>query len=112
MSERTEIGWIEHAHFGSGGYQDAQFGLSLTFSGDGWGCGTFEGFWASKPSEYAKWSNEDRRNSFADTVEKLIKILEDARVKSVEKLAGAPVELTFEGNTLKDWRVLTEAIRK
>ena len=26
------------------------------------------------------------------------------------KLKGKPVEVTFEGNTLKEWRILTEVL--
>jgi hypothetical protein len=38
------------------------------------------------------------------------KLLRDAKVDSVEKLKGKPIEATFDGNTLKEWRILTEVL--
>jgi hypothetical protein len=38
------------------------------------------------------------------------KLLKEAKVDSVDKLKGKPVEVTFEGNTLKSWRILTEVL--
>jgi hypothetical protein len=43
-------------------------------------------------------------------VERIDKILTDAKVYSVDKLKGKPVELTFDGNMLKEWRILTEVL--
>ena len=40
----------------------------------------------------------------------LSKLLNDAKVDSVDKLKGIPVEVTLEDNTLKEWRVLTEVL--
>jgi hypothetical protein len=37
-------------------------------------------------------------------------LLHDAKVDSVEKLKGVPVEILFEGNTLKEWRIFTEVL--
>lgn len=37
-------------------------------------------------------------------------ILEAAKVEKLSHLKGKPVEVTFEHNTLKDWRILEEAI--
>jgi hypothetical protein len=38
------------------------------------------------------------------------KLLKEAKVNSVDKLKGIPVEVTFDGNILKDWRILTEVL--
>jgi hypothetical protein len=38
------------------------------------------------------------------------KLLKESKVDSVEKLKGKPVEVTFEGNMLKEWRILTEVL--
>jgi hypothetical protein len=43
-------------------------------------------------------------------VERIDKILTDAKVDSVDKLKGKPVEVTFDGTTLKDWRILKEVL--
>jgi hypothetical protein len=41
----------------------------------------------------------------------LSKLLKEAKVDSVGKLKDIPVEVTFfEGNILKEWRVLTEVL--
>jgi hypothetical protein len=40
----------------------------------------------------------------------LSKLLKDAKVRSVDKLKGIPVEAIFDGNVLKEWRVLTEVL--
>ena len=53
---------------------------------------------------------EDRRKTMADMCYKIAETLNAAAVEDVAKLVGKPVEVTFEGNTLKDWRILTEAI--
>ncbi len=105
-----QIGKISAARFGFGGYQDACIGLSLTFESKGWGVGTFVGGWAIERSEYCKWSEGERRDSLADAVWKLKETLEQAHKQHVGELVGVPVEVTLEGNLLKDWRVLTEVI--
>jgi hypothetical protein len=38
------------------------------------------------------------------------KLLKDAKVNSVDELKGKPVEVTFDGNMLKEWRILTEVL--
>jgi hypothetical protein len=40
----------------------------------------------------------------------LSKLLNEAKVSSVDKLKGIPVEVTFDGNMLKEWRILTEVL--
>lgn len=108
--ERKELGKIAHVTFGFGGDQDAMIGLSLTFSGKSWGCGTFVGGWAIERNEREQWSEGDRSASLAAAVWKLKETLEAAKKQHVEELRGVPVEVTLEGNVLKSWRVLTEVI--
>jgi hypothetical protein len=110
MAERTELGRIAKATFGFGGYDDAMMGLSLTFSGDSWGCSHFEGTWASAPSERALWTLADQDQQWAGAVRLLRDTLKAAKRSHVADLVGVPVECTFERNTLKSWRVLTEVI--
>jgi hypothetical protein len=104
------LGKIQHARFGLGGYQDCQIGLSLTFSGQGWGCNWFVGAWATSRSEYTKWSEEDRLRDAGQAAMKLVEILNKTKKGDVSQLVGVPVEVTFEGNVLKDWRVLEEVL--
>ena len=85
-------------------------GLSLQFSGESWGCGHFDGQWAIKPSDHAKWTDDERVRGLGETVMRLKEILEQAKVRHVEELVGIPVECTFEGMTLTNWRVLMEVL--
>jgi len=108
--KRKELMKITRATFGFGGYDDAQFGLSLSFEGKGCGTDTFIGAWSFPPSEHAQWTVADQSQLFADAVRLLVSTLTDAKKKHVGELVGVPVEVTFEGNMLKEWRVLTELI--
>lgn len=108
---RKELGKITKAQFGRGGYQDCQIGLTLNLGGpEGWGTSTFSGFWAQERSERSQWTEEDRITALGKVVMELNKILEDAKVEHVGELVGIPVEATFDGNILKDWRVLKEVL--
>lgn len=108
-----KLGKIESVKFGLGGYQEAMLGLSVTLSGEGWGVGDFKGNWDAetiKVSEYTKWTETDRDKGYSDTMRFLSKLLKEAKVSSVDKLKGIPVEVTFDGNLLKEWRILTEVL--
>ena len=111
MSEKR-IGKIKKASFGKGGYQDAQIGVSFDLGSDkeAWGVGDFWGAWATERSTHCKWTDAERVTHLGEMVMRLNKTLEQAKVEKVEELRGKPVEVTFDGNTLKEWRVLTEAI--
>ncbi len=111
---RKEIGKIKSVSFGYGGYQDAMFGLSVTLGSDKecWGVGDFNGAWSisTKVTERTKWTEADRREQFADTMVFVNELLIKAKIKNVNELNGIPVEVTFDGNTLKEWRILEEVI--
>ena len=106
------IGKIKKARFGHGGYQDAMIGVSFDLGSDkdGWGVGDFWGAWAIDRSGYCKWTEADRIAQIGGAVMRLNAVLNDAKVAKVDELAGIPIEATFDGNTLKEWRVLTEVI--
>lgn len=109
----TELGKISQVKFGYGGYQDMQFGLSLTFESKGWGVSTFIGSsWSidMEVSEHSQWTEEDRDKGFARTMRKLNEYMKDAKVKDVYQLKGIPVEVTFDCNELDSWRILTEVL--
>ena len=109
-----KLGKIEKVHFGLTGYQDAMLGLSLTFSGDGWGVGTNEPmFWDANTiqhDKYSKWSEEDRDKAYAKTMRRISDLLKDAKVNEIHRLLGKPVECTFDGLSLVEWRILTEVL--
>lgn len=113
MSLRKELGKIDRAEFGFGGYQEACIGLTLEFSGQFGGVGTFKGGWAPstiKITQGTKWTEEDRSQSFDEVVRFVDKILSEAKKRYVHELRGIPVEMTFDGTMLKDWRILTEVL--
>lgn len=109
--ERKELGKIQKAWFGLGGYQDAQVGLWLQLGGEGWGVGTGEqGGWSFPPDTHAKWTLEDQSDTYATMVRKVLELLKFAKVDSIDKLHGIPVECTFDGMQLKSYRILTEVL--
>jgi len=107
------LGKIERVTFGHGGYQDSMLGLSVTLSGEAWGVSDFKGNWDAelvKHSEHFKWSEQDRSKAYDETMRFLSKLLKEAKVDNVDKLKGKPVEATFDGNRLEEWRILTEVL--
>lgn len=108
-----KLGKISQVYFGLGGYQDCQLGLSLTFEGKNWGCGTFIGNWDSESIKHdpsCKWTEKDRSKWHDNVMRSLSKILKQAKVNSVDQLKNIPVEVTFNDNILKDWRILEEVL--
>lgn len=108
-----KLGKIESVKFGHGGYQECMLGLSFTLSGTGWGVSDFKGGWDAEQIEHNKhtqWNESDRDKTYSDTMRFLSKLLKEAKVHSVDKLKGIPVECTFDGNMLKEWRILTEVL--
>jgi len=109
------IGKIKSVRIGDGGYQDAMFGISFDLGSDkeSWGVGDFWGGrgMSIKPDGPSyKWTEKDRLKQYADTFVRLAHLMADANVTEVGKLVGRPIEVEFEANTLKSWRILTEAI--
>ena len=88
-------------------------GLHVTLGASGWGVGDSRANWdveQIKWSEHSKWSEEDRDVWYAEIMRYVSKLLKDAKVDSVDKLKGKPVEVTLDGNLLKEWRILTEVL--
>lgn len=108
----TKIGKIRKIAVGLGGYQDVMLGLSVSLEGKGWGVNDFKGSWGPDiaHSESCKWTEADRRNVHADTMNLIGQLLQDAKKSTVDQLQGVPIEATFDGNILKSWRILTEVI--
>lgn len=109
-----ELGKIRSVKFGYGGYQEAMFGLTITFEGKGWGVSQFipggwkDSFDPNKP--HHKWTEDDRTRLRAELCKKIDVILSSAKVDDINKLVGIPVEVIFKDNTLEDWRVLEEVL--
>lgn len=108
-----ELGKITNAYFGIGGYQDAQLGLHLVFQGGCVGCSTNHCTWdynIIENTETSNWGEEDRSQRVVEIVRKVSNLLHQAKVKKVSDLKGIPVEMIFENQSLKDYRILTEVL--
>ena len=113
MKMNKKLGKISNIKFGYGGYQDVMLGLKISFEMQGSGVCDFKGFWDYNLIDHSpscQWSEAERDAFFVDLVKQISNLLNDAKVSSLDKLKNKPVELTFEGNTLRDWRILTEVI--
>ena len=108
-----KLGRIENVKFGIGGYQNAMIGLHITLGNNGWGVQDSRSAWDAENIKYSKnskWTEADRDKKYAEIVRYLSKLLKDAKVNNIDKLKGIPVEVTFEDNMLKEWRILTEVL--
>jgi hypothetical protein len=97
MSTKKELGKIDSVRFGLGGYQDVMLGIHFTFSFKGAGvCDSMCSWDAEKIecSEHAKWTEKDRDRNYAEIMRFVSKLLDDAKVDSIDKLKGVPVEVT------------------
>jgi hypothetical protein len=106
MIDKTNValGRISNASFGWGGHQDAMIGLTVGLAGQSWAVGDFWGVFPDGEDEISV----DKVSGA--TLRRLAELLAKAKVKSVDKLVGIPVEITFDGQVLKSWRVLTEVL--
>lgn len=103
------LGKIQKVRVGFGGYDDAMFGVAFTLGGaDGWGVSDWKGPWTTKVTESTKWTEADRSHEFDTVMRWLWQLCKEAKVTTVDQLQGIPVEVTFEDNRLKSWRILTE----
>jgi hypothetical protein len=107
---KTELGKIQKAYWGLGGYQDCQIGLSLVFSMKGAGVSTFIGAWATKRTNSTQWTEVKRLAEIGAAGMKCVELLNATGKLDVASLAGTPVELTFDGNVLAGWRLLDEVL--
>jgi hypothetical protein len=114
---RKELGKIISAKFGLGGYQGVQIGIHIQLgssaSGSGWGVCTSKSGWDPSVVECSgncKWTEADRAKQHDEIVRYISGLLKDAKVESVDKLVGIPVEVTFDGNAIQSFRILSEVI--
>ena len=109
---RKELGKIKSISIGYGGYQDCQFGVFIELGGKGWGVGDCRAYWgrAIQWNKECKWTEEDRAQAFGEALAWLDDLIIQAKKRNATELVGIPVEVTFDGNMLKSWRILTEVI--
>lgn len=95
-------------------YQKYLIILKINYNGNNdWGVQDSRSAWDAENIKYSKnskWTEADRDKKYAEIVRYLSKLLKDAKVNSIDKLKGIPVEVTFEDNMLKEWRILTEVL--
>jgi hypothetical protein len=108
-----ELGKIEKVRFGHCGYQDACLGISFVLRGKGWGLQDSKSAWDAElieHTEHTKWTEEDRNKQYSEIMRYVSKLLKDAKVDSIDKLEGKPIEVTLDGMLLHEWRILTEVL--
>ena len=106
---RKQFGKIASIRLGSGGYDDAMFGVTVIMSFDGTGCQDFKGSWQTY-SHGAQYSKEQWEDSHHETYDWLRELMRQAKVDDFTKLAGAPIEAEFNGLKLSSWRILSEVL--
>ena len=113
IEERKKLGKINSVKIGACGYQEAMFGVVFDFSlagGTTVECTQLVGAWNTKRTEDCEWTEESRIEGIGNAFNELRLIMKTAKVDEVRKLEGIPIEATFEGNHLKNWRVLEEVL--
>ena len=104
------LGKITFAEYGTVRDIPFLFGLQLGFKlGDGTGV-MDGGSNTINISKECKWEKAEREAAITVSVEKVHKILEDAKVNYVSELINKPVEVTIDKNCFKDFRILTEVL--
>ncbi|MCP4336402.1 MAG: hypothetical protein GY679_00960 [Mycoplasma sp.] len=106
------LGKLASVKFGIGGYQDDMLGLHVTIDMKGsyvqtksaWDCNKIT--W----SERCKWTEDDRSKQYDEIMRYVSDLLHTAKVDTVDQLKGIPIEATFEGMILKEWRILDEVL--
>ena len=104
------LGKITFAEYGTVKDYPFLMGLQLGFKlGDG--SGVMDGGSNTiNISKECKWEEGEREAAITVSVEKVHKILEDAKVNYVSELINKPVEVTIDKNCFKDFRILTEVL--
>lgn len=86
-------------------------GMDLQFKLSGGSCVGTGGKYTVNISESCRaWSGNERSEAIVKMVEFVHQTLNDATVGCVHDLIGKPVEVTIEGNTFKNFRILTEVL--
>lgn len=96
------LGKIDFVEFGTMRDYPFQLGLQLGFS--------MSGKYTVNISPDCHWEMGTRHSNLAESLDRLAKILKDAKVNYVSELLGKPVEVTLEDGVFKDFRILTEVL--
>jgi hypothetical protein len=110
---KKRLGKIQKVRFGISSYQDGMIGLFLTLGDGSWGVTWSICAWDPclvKHSHHCKWTEEGRDKELAKIMREVSLYLSQAKVDNVNSLENIPVECTFDGTVLKEWRILTEVL--
>lgn len=104
-----ELGKITFAEFGTVRDYPFLIGLQLGFRMGG-SAVMDGGKHTVNVSPEANWTELNREATITKSIEEVDRMLKDAKVNYVSELKNKPVEVTMEGNTFKDFRILTEVL--
>lgn len=103
------LGKIDFVEFGSMKDYPFQLGLQLGFSMSGSGV-MDGGKYTVNMSPDCHWEIGTRHTNLAESLDRVAKILNDAKVNYISELLGKPVEVTLEDGIFKEFRILTEVL--
>ena len=94
--------------------EDGRVGIIVNLEMDGSGVGDTS-LMAWSPSsvgvtDYTRWDEDDRDKELVKIMRKLDELMSQAKVSSLVKMKGVPVEVKLEKNMLVSWRILTEVL--
>lgn len=104
------LGKIDFVEFGSMKDYPFQLGLQLGFSMSGSGV-MDGGKYTVNMSPDCHWEIGTRHTNLAESLDRVAKILKDAKVNYISELLGKPVEVTLEDGMFKEFRILTKGVR-
>lgn len=101
------LGKIKSASFGVD--SDGHLGLTMHLHSTGGDVTDWHGLRRFEQRRDADMTDEVQA-VMADAFGKIGELLFVSKCRTIDKLAGTPIEVEFEGNMLKSWRVLTEVL--
>jgi hypothetical protein len=106
------LGKIEQVEFGKIWDRENLFGLILclkTSDSSGVVYTNVVNMQKTRIKDMPNW-NEKRAINLVEMNEFIYKLLNDAKVSTIDQLVNVPIEITFKNNLLKDFRILTEVL--
>ena len=103
------LGKIDFAEFGT--IKDYPFliGMQLGFTMSG-SVVMDGGKYTVNLSKDCRWEESERDEVVIKSIERIDRILKEAKVNYISELINKPVEITLDGNRFEDFRILTEVL--
>lgn len=89
--------------------EDGRFGFVFDLSSAGGSTTDARVVWETRPDR-AQWTLQERADQMAHIMARVMLIMAEAKKHDFAQLTGVPIEVEFDGNMLKSWRVLTEVL--